>query len=70
MYLNFEEAKLHRQSLTKKEWNSFMKWFWGLDDKFVEPVGWIYQTESDHPMYFNNIELFEETFEQYLEEVK
>ena len=24
MYLNFEEAKLHRQSLTKKEWDSFM----------------------------------------------
>lgn len=68
MYLNYDEAKLHRKSLTKKEWDGFIKWFWGLND--TEPMGWIYQTESEHPKYFDNIELFEETFEQYKEEEK
>ena len=66
MYLSYDEAKLHRKSLTKKEWDGFMKWFWGLND--TEPMGWIYQTESEHPKYSDNIELFEEAFEQYKEE--
>lgn len=74
MYLNYDEAKLHKKSLTKKEWNGFMKWFWGFNihknDKYTEPIGWILQTESDHPKYFDNIELFEEMFEQYKEELK
>ena len=68
MYLNYEEAKLHKESLTKKEWDGFMKWFWGLSKKYQEPMGWIYQTESGHPKYCDNIELFEEAFEQYKEQ--
>jgi len=70
MYLNYDEAKLHKDTLTKEEWDGFLDWFWGLGKNFQECMGWILQTESDHPRYFDNIELFEEMFEQYKEELK
>lgn len=69
MYLNYDEAKLHNEKLTKKNWLGFLNWFWGNGkNNIVEPMGWIYQTESGHPTYFDNIELFHEMFKQYKED--
>ena len=70
MYLNYDEAKLHKDTLTKEEWDGFLDWFWGLGktSNSQECMGWIFQTESDHPTYFENIELFNEMFKQYKED--